>query len=222
MALSLALWVQSTDFFTYLRGSSYAYPSILSLHMAALALFGGMILMTDLRLLGWAMRSRPVSDVFDQLRSPKRIGFAVAAACGILMLCCKAEEYYYNAFFWTKMSLLALVGVHALVFRRSVYNRAAELDHAPRMPGRAKLAGGISLLLWIGIACAGRGIGYIEVPFGIHATRFEPGTRHSGAARTSRWIRMATTAVAPRVRAPVATCATVESISGSGFSKTRA
>jgi len=137
--------------------------------MLAIALFGGMILMTDLRLLGWAMSSRSVSDVVDQLRVPKRIGFVVAATCGILLACCKAEEYYYNAFFWTKMSLLTLVGVHALAFRGSVYNRAAELDHAPQVPGRAKLAASLSLLLWISIACAGRGIGYIEAPFGIHA-----------------------------------------------------
>src|SRR5215470_2696525 len=105
MLLSFALWVQGTEFFTNLRGSSYVYPAILALHMVAVALFGGMILMTDMRLLGWAMSSRPVSDVVDQLRMPKRIGFALAATCGVLMSFCKAEEYYYNAFFWTKMSL---------------------------------------------------------------------------------------------------------------------
>jgi hypothetical protein len=58
MVLSIAIWIQNTPFFTYLRGSpSYLYPAILSLHMVALALFGGMVLMTDLRLLGWAMRT---------------------------------------------------------------------------------------------------------------------------------------------------------------------
>jgi uncharacterized protein DUF6644 len=169
MLLSLALWIQATDFFTYLRGSGYVYPSILSLHMVAIALFGGMILLTDMRLLGLAMNKRPVADLVDQLRVPKRYGFLLVAACGLLMLGCKAEEYYYNAFFRAKVALLILIAVHALVFRGTVYNKAAEFDRAGRVPGIAKLAAGLSLLLWIGIACMGRGIGYIEPPFGIHA-----------------------------------------------------
>jgi hypothetical protein len=105
----------------------------------------------------------------DQLRVPKRFGFLLVATCGILMLCSKAEEYYYNAFFRAKLALLALVVVHALIFRKSVYNQAAEFDRAGQIPGRAKLAAALSLLLWIGIACMGRGIGYIELPWGIQA-----------------------------------------------------
>jgi hypothetical protein len=85
------------------------------------------------------------------------------------MLGSKAEEYYYNAFFRAKLVLLALVVVHALVFRRSVYDKAAEFDLAGRVPGRAKLAAAISLVLWISIACMGRGIGYIEMPPGLQA-----------------------------------------------------
>jgi hypothetical protein len=128
MLLSLALWVQATDFFTYLRGSGYVYPSILSLHMIAIAFFGGMILMTDMRLLGLAFRDRPVADLVDQFRVPKRWGFLLAITCGLLMLGCKAEEYYYNAFFRAKVVLLILVAVHALAFHRSVYLKAAEFD----------------------------------------------------------------------------------------------
>ncbi|HEX4137244.1 MAG TPA: DUF6644 family protein [Bryobacteraceae bacterium] len=171
MLLSLALWIQATDFFTYLRGSGYVYPTILSLHMIAIAFFGGMILMTDLRILGIAFRGRPVADLMDQLRIPKRYGFALAATCGILLFCCKAEEYYYNAFFRAKITLFILVAVHAVTFHGSVYNKAPEFDRGG-IPGRAKLAAGLSLLLWTGIACMGRGIGYIEPPFGIHAQLF--------------------------------------------------
>ncbi len=172
MLLNLALWVQATDFFTYLRGSGFVYPAILSLHMVAIAFFGGMILMTDMRLLGLAFTNRPVADLVDQLRIPKRWGLLLAVICGVLMLCCKAEEYYYNAFFRAKVALFLLVIVHALIFRSGVYTKAAEFDREGRVPGMAKLAAGLSLLLWISIACMGRGIGYIEPPFGIHAQLF--------------------------------------------------
>ena len=52
MLLSFAQWIQLTGFFTALRGSAYVYPIVMSLHMVGIAFFGGMVLMTDMRLLG--------------------------------------------------------------------------------------------------------------------------------------------------------------------------
>src|SRR5579883_3612956 len=90
--LSFAQWIQSTDLFTAVRMSWYAYPVILTLHLCGIALLGGMVLMSDLRLLGMAMRERPVSDVIGQLRVPKRIFLTLAVLCGILLAGAKAES----------------------------------------------------------------------------------------------------------------------------------
>ena len=157
MLTSILSWLQNTDFFSHIRNSAYAYPILLSLHMVALAFFGGMIVMTDLRLLGLALRSYSVAGVVNGLRIPKRFGFILAAACGALMFGAKARQYSDNPWFWAKIALLALIGVSYLIFRRGVYNNAAELDRAPQLPSRAKLAAGVSLLLWTSVACAGRG-----------------------------------------------------------------
>jgi hypothetical protein len=164
MLLSLAQWLQATSPFTAVRMSWYVYPAVLTLHLVGISLLGGMILMTNLRLLDVALRKWQVSDMIDRLRTPKRLGFLLVAVCGILLAGSKAEEYYYNYFFWIKMSLLVLIAIHAMIFRGSVYNKATELDRAATVPGQAKLAAGLSLLLWAGVACAGRGIGYIDAP----------------------------------------------------------
>ena len=170
MILSLCQWAQSTAFFTAFRGSWNVYPVVMATHLLGIALFGGMILITDMRLLGLAMRNRSISDVVDQLRVPKRVGLLIVATCGILMLGSKAEEYYYNIYFRIKLVLLLCVFLHGLIFRSSVYANTAALDRAAKIPGRAKLAALLSLLLWAGIACAGRAIGYIEPPLErIHA-----------------------------------------------------
>jgi hypothetical protein len=170
MILSLCQWAQSTAFFTAIRGSWNVYPVIMATHMLGIAWFGGMILITDMRLLGLAMRNRSISDVVDQLRIPKRVGLLIVVTCGVLMLGSKAEEYYYNIFFRIKLGLLLCVFLHGMIFRGSVYMNAAALDRAARIPSRAKLAAFLSLLLWTGIACAGRGIGYVEPPLErIHA-----------------------------------------------------
>ena len=162
--LEFAQWVQGTDWATFLRMSAYVYPTVLASHLTGIALFAGAVLVTDLRLLGVILKNQPVSDVVNQMRWPKRLGFGIVATCGILLASSKAEEYYYNSFFRAKLALFVLVALHALAFRGSVYNHAAALDQAPRIPGRAKLAAALSLLLWISIACVGRGIGYIEPP----------------------------------------------------------
>ncbi len=170
MLLSFVQWLQLTSFFTALRGSANVYPIVMSLHMLGIAFFGGMILMTDMRLLGWAMRKRSISDVVNQFRVPKRWGLLLTATCGFLMFGSKAEEYYYNAFFRAKLILFALLIVHALVFYRSVYADPAALDRFPTAPAQAKLAAALSLVFWIAVACCGRGIGYIEPPLDkIHA-----------------------------------------------------
>lgn len=136
----------------------------MSTHLAGISLFGGMVLVVDLRLLGIAMRKRSVSDVVNQLRWLKWVGLGIVVTCGILMLGSKAEEYYYNAFFRAKMAVLSLILVHSLIFRRSVYSKVAEFDKTGAIPGRAKLAASLSLILWTCMVICGRGIGYIEPP----------------------------------------------------------
>ncbi len=126
------------------------YPVLLSVHIVALIFLGGMILVTDLRLLGLAMRGYSASDLMNRLRVPKQISFAVAAACGVLLLGARAGQYFGNPWSWIKIILLALIAVNSLLFRRAAYNQA--------QPGyRAKLAAGVSLLLWTGAVFAARG-----------------------------------------------------------------
>jgi uncharacterized membrane protein len=162
--LEIFQWVQWTPFATALRESGLAYPLVMTGHLSGMGLFGGMIAITDLRLLGWAMKSSSITDVVEQLRPWKRFGFVLVVGCGLSLLAAKAEFYYYNPFYWTKMTLLALVGVHAMVFHRSVYGNTKALDSATEIPLIAKVAACISLLLWLGLVTAGRSIAYFDVP----------------------------------------------------------
>jgi hypothetical protein len=157
-------WVQSTDFMTYIRESGLTYPVIMSTHLACIAVFGGMIVITDLRLLGAALQNRPIADVINGLRWWKRIGFIVMVSMGIMLAGSKAADYYPNPYFWIKMSCLFLVFIHAVIFRPLVYNHPEQLDATPVIPTRAKVAGALSLILWTAVLCNGRLIGYYEPP----------------------------------------------------------
>ena len=156
--------IQDTEFFTALRESALVYPIVMSTHLTTIALFGGLILVTDLRLLGVALKTVSISDVVRQTRIWKRIGFVIMVTCGILLAGSKLESYYINPYFQTKLLLMALVGVHAWVFHKSVYGNTAQLDALPAIPRVAKVAACISLVLWVGIISAGRWIAYFEPP----------------------------------------------------------
>jgi uncharacterized protein DUF6644 len=168
MLLTLLQWIQNTGIFVSLRSSAYLYPVILALHLSAISLFGGMIVLTDLSLLGWVPRQISAAAVVEGLRVPKRIGLLIAATFGFLLFCSKAEEYYYNVYFRTKLLLLALVAIHALVFRTRVYKRPAEMMPVGLPNLKARIAAALSLLLWAGILTAGRAIGYVPARRGLH------------------------------------------------------
>ena len=153
-------WIQETGWATFIRESGLTYPVIMSLHLSSIALFGGMILMTNLRLLGLAMTDTPAAEVIRQLRPWKAAGLVIMVTCGFLLAASKADTYYPNPWFRIKMLLLALTMVHALSFRKTVYRSPEPM----RSPGRARLAAGISLVLWLGILSMGRWIAYYEAP----------------------------------------------------------
>ena len=160
--LPLFQWIQSIGFLAAIRESAMVYPVIMTTHLSCIAVFGGMILMTDMRLLGLALTRYTVTEVVDALRPWKRVGGAIMILMGLLLGGSESEKYYHNPYFWAKMILLALVAVHALVFRPTVYNQTAEIDKAPNLPGRAKAAAVLSLVLWTGVLTMGRLIGYYE------------------------------------------------------------
>lgn len=156
--------IQTSSLFTAVRQSQIFYPAVMATHLTCIAIFGGMILVTNLRLLGLSLTSTPVATVIDSTRIWKRCGFVLMVSCGILLAGSKLDTYYANPYFLLKLSFLVLIGVHGLIFRPTVYCRPADLDHAPRLPLRAKLAGGISLVLWLCVLACGRWIAYYDAP----------------------------------------------------------
>jgi hypothetical protein len=156
--LSMLDWIQNTNLSVAIREGGLPYPVIGALHLLSIALFGGMLLVTDLRLLGWALKSRSVSDIWYMALPWKRLGFLVIVVTGLLLTWAEPIRLYESPSFWVKMVLFALVGVHALVFHRSVYEHPEKLDAG--ITSQARIAAAISLVLWAGIVLAGRMIAF--------------------------------------------------------------
>jgi hypothetical protein len=160
--VSIAHSIQSIGFLTDFSESVLAYPIVLSTHLTCIALFGGMILMTNLRLLGLTFKNVTITEMVTTLRPWKRLGGTIMIAMGLLLATSEAEKYAPNPYFWTKMVVLGLIGVHGLVFRPIVYNKTEELDRSPVIPTKVKVAAILSLVLWTTMFVMGRLIAYWE------------------------------------------------------------
>ena len=88
-------------------------------------------------------------------------GFAVQVITGAMLFSSEAVHMQRNPAFRLKMFLILMAGVHAFVFHLTVYRNVAAWDESAAPPVGAKLAGAISILLWVGIVAAGRFIGFV-------------------------------------------------------------
>lgn len=154
-------WINNSPLGAAIRASTWWYPILELVHSLGVILLVGSISMVDLRLLGLGMRSRRVSEIAGRLLPWTWAGFAVQSASGILLSVSEAERLYHIPYFWIKLALLLFAGLNALVFHTGVYRGVSGWDDARVTPFRARLAGAVSLGLWIMVIGAGRAIGYV-------------------------------------------------------------
>ncbi len=158
--LGICEWIDSTAFSTAIRESIWLFPIIETAHLLGIALSAGTILFVDLRLLGIGMKRERLSDVLEQLQPWTLSGFLAMGITGALLFISEAVKCYHSVFFQIKVGLLVLAAVNAALFHWKVYPGVEVWDGLPGAPGRARLAGGLSLTLWIGIIAMGRAIAY--------------------------------------------------------------
>jgi O-antigen/teichoic acid export membrane protein len=87
-------------------------------------------------------------------------GLVVMLVSGALLFYAAPVLGYHNLFFRFKMVALALAIINAWRFHRRIYRRVTEWDRDPVPPAVARMAGGISLILWAAIITAGRMMPY--------------------------------------------------------------
>jgi len=153
-------WLGETRFSHHLREAPYDFPVLIIIHIITIALFGGMVVMGNLRVLGRALRSVPVSQVIGQFRPWKWTAFGILLVSGTLLALSDPREYGYNIMFWISNALLLIAGANALIFRFGVYRSVAEWDTTAEAPPAARRWAGVSLFLWIVLIFAGRAIAF--------------------------------------------------------------
>jgi hypothetical protein len=156
----LFAYIDTLESSVELRGSSYVHPWITVFHVLGMGLFAGTILMMDLRLLGLGNMRTPFSQVQRRLFPWQIFGMAISTITGLLLVFANPMNYATNVIFWTKMLAMVVAALNALAFHFITEYSLAEWDAGQTPPFAAKLAGGLSIALWVNVVVAGRLIPY--------------------------------------------------------------
>jgi hypothetical protein len=154
-------WLEATSIGASVRESLWLFPAIETVHLLGMAILVASVAAFDLRLLGWAMRGQRVTELARRLFPWSWAGFAVQVVTGAMLFSSEAVHVYANPAFRVKMLLICAAGVHALVFHLTIYRGVARWDESQVMPDGARIAGFLSILIWVGVVAAGRLIGFV-------------------------------------------------------------
>lgn len=152
--------LEAMPFALAIRRDPALFPWIESLHVLAITIVVGAVLMMDLRLLGFAGQNRLVGRV---LKDGVRIvwaAFAVALVSGFLLFASSATTYAVNPAFQLKFIAMLIAGVNMALFHL-IGLRDAPRWESGATPAAARAAGIVSLCCWVVIVGAGRWIGFI-------------------------------------------------------------
>lgn len=150
---AFAAWLQATPPAQLIGNSAWLYPAVNVVHVLGIALLFGAIAVLDLRLLGlW--RGSPVDAVARPSVRVAGFGLAVALLSGLALFAAQATDYVDNPYLYAKFAAIALALLNlALLHRSGALARGLETTGL-------RLAGGLSLLLWLLAISFGRLIAY--------------------------------------------------------------
>src|SRR5712691_7780194 len=131
------------------------FGTFLTMHVLSMCLFLGLVFMMDLRLIGVAHRGTSVSQIQKRLFPWQFVGAIVMSISGFVLFYAQPVLYWGKGFFWVKMMVMPLAIANLLVFHFTTYRTVDRWDTAASPPFSAKLAGALSIVLWIAVLCFG-------------------------------------------------------------------
>ena len=130
--------------------NSWIFPIVQSIHLCGIALLVGSIVTLDLRLLNFALREHPTTEIARRFAPWTRAGFVIMLVTGPFLFVTDIPRYIHNPAFIFKMTVLAI----ALAFHFAMQSREER---------RGKLAAFISIALWTCVVLGGRAIADFDI-----------------------------------------------------------
>ncbi|MEG9431706.1 DUF6644 family protein [Terriglobus sp. ADX1] len=141
----------------YMQQSRWGFAVVEAIHLLGLAVLGGVVLVVDLRLLGLILKTESARNIARGLSRTLLASLTVMLLTGIALTSEEALKCYHSPAFRWKMLLLAAALLFYFTFHRAALLRTDKYQTNLW----SRLAGAVSLTLWLGVGVAGRAIGLL-------------------------------------------------------------
>lgn len=152
--------LESSGIGAAIRQSTWIYMAANVGHIVALVVFAGAVAVMDLRMAGAFAATSP-GYVLASARRVAIIAFLGLAATGAILFTAEASHVIMNTVFQLKLALIALALLNIAWFEYFTAPKVKMLPPLTPLPSAARMAGIISICLWIAVAAAGRTIAYL-------------------------------------------------------------
>jgi hypothetical protein len=148
-------WCESMPLGNFVKQAMWAFATIETVHIMALTVLLGTMVVIDLRLLGIGLKRMPATELAGLLSPWFWASFVTMIVSGICLFAAEAVHLSTSGSFAYKMMFVLLaVAVHLTIHRRVIANGE---DGA----WMGKAAACLSLICWLGIGLAGRAIAFL-------------------------------------------------------------
>ena len=156
-------WLGATPLSTWINQSTWIWPFCETLHFIGLSLLLGITGFFDLRLMGF-FRRVSIAAAHD-LMPLALAGFAINLLTGVVFLTGLPSQYATNRIWWFKVGFIALAGLNALIYERTMSQSVLALEPGADTPGRVKLVGLVSLVSLLAVLYCGRMLPFLGDAF---------------------------------------------------------
>ena len=135
----------------------WAFPVIETIHILALTIMFGAIVIIDLRMMGLGMRKQSVALLTKSLEPYMTIGLVIMLATGYMLFTSEAMKCFVNDGFKFKMEVL----FPAIIFQYTLFRWVTHKSEDKRPMLLGWVVALLSLTLWFGVGVGGRAIGFV-------------------------------------------------------------
>ena len=150
------MWWAKEPLGLWLGNSTSRIAWLFIFHLLGITLLLGTRVLLSVRLLGFAFKHQPVSELSREVRPYAATGLVLALFSGFLIFTGGAEGYFPGEWFRSKMILLAI----ALVFHFTLFRAVIRAEENRFNPILNKITAVLTLVLWFSVGIAGRWIAF--------------------------------------------------------------
>lgn len=152
--------LESSSLGATIRQSTWIYMAANVGHIVSLVVFAGAVAVMDVRMTG-ALAATSPGYVLKMARRFVIAGLAGLVFTGLVLFTAEASHVIMNPVFQIKLALIGLALLNVTWFEFFTAPKVRSLPPLAPLPAAARMAGFVSIGLWIAVAAAGRTIAYL-------------------------------------------------------------